>query len=117
MVDMAIDTSALVLLSPLPSPRDLAMILEAAEGIWGAWQQMFPEVDVYYSHDSLKQFVLWGLSQESPVQVAMALLCVATSLQHLCLRIGELSLSLSLPPQRPHESLLRPCRPPVHCRQ
>jgi hypothetical protein len=75
------------------------VILEAAEGIWGTWQGMFPEVGAYDSHNSLKQFVFWGLSQENPVHVATALLCVATSLQHICPRIGKLSLSLPLLPR------------------
>ena len=74
-------------------------MLEAAEGLWGTWQRTFPEVDAYDTHNSLKQFMFWGLSQESPVHVSMALLCVATSLQRLCPRIGELSLNLSLPPR------------------
>jgi hypothetical protein len=51
---------------------------------------MFPEVDAYDTHKSLKQFVFWGLSQESPVHVSIAILCVATSLQRLYPRIGEL---------------------------
>ncbi|KAI9864399.1 MAG: hypothetical protein M1824_005102 [Vezdaea acicularis] len=83
------------LLSLCPSKKDIETIMGSCGPWWLTWQRLLPEMFEMNDTDSPLPFVSWGIDQENPVIVALALLCLTMSLQQV--RPSDIGDSLNLP--------------------
>ena len=102
------------LLAEIPSPADVQAMLEITGVWWATWRGMSQLTTVEECNDGnvragmfpgvsddpkpLPQYVSWGLSQDCPARVALAVTCIAVSVSKLKPGVDDLSLNLRGPP-------------------
>lgn len=74
------------LLSVLPAPELLGLVLNTTCSWWDTWRPLGPwllDSMAGAKHSTLQEFILWAFNSDDPSVVGMAVLCVAVSIQQL----------------------------------
>ena len=82
----------------LPVPLVLKAVMETATHWWTTWKGLFPEISTLENTETMQSFVTWAFDQESPVIVAIGLLCVGLCVRQLHSESLQAS-QLPLPPK------------------
>lgn len=78
-----------------PPSSDLDIVFKSTTEWWNSWHCLVPSISQYRHGKSLQEFVFWGLCQQNPNLLALALQCVVFSVYQT--RPGTYDHELSLP--------------------